>query len=378
MVGTSTSWGRRIIRGLINFNRKENGLELFMQRHDDGGIPAVTPQRGACHGIIARVSSGRLASRLKKLELPVVNISSIELPKHKFPTVANDIEASAKLAAEHFLERGFRNFGFYSSAKAEHITRHRNAFIRRLDAMDRSCAVFHGTGLGDCKLLPIAEWLAALPKPVAILAWNGGDDIIEAARLAVLSIPDEVALVSSSDDFLCEAAAVPVSGIQADGELIGFTAGMLIARLLKGAAMPDESIHIPPRGIITRLSTETLAINDPAISKAIRLIRSHFARELTVDDLARTSGIARRALERRFHQCLGVAPAQYLQSIRLNHAKHLLTETRLRMPDIAEAAGFSSAEYLARVFRNHCGTSPLRYRKNHLFITDELTASEDI
>ncbi len=334
---------------------------------------ALARGRKTWDGIVARVGSRPLARGLEKLERhgkPVVNISSVVLRGPDFPRVANDLEAAAEIAADYFLERGFRHFGFYSPVRAEYVTRQRNAFAAALAKRKHPCAVLHAAIPESRRLPRIAAWLSTLAKPVAILSWNGGEEVIEAARLVGFSVPDEVAVVGSSDDFLCEAVPVPLSAIQSDGERVGRTAGALLLSLLRGEEPPSRSIRLPPRGIVTRLSTETLAIAEPAVSGAVRLIRDRFKEDLLVDDLARAAGVARRVLERRFNQCLGISPAQYLQTIRLNHARHLLAETRMRMPEVAEASGFSSAEYFARVFRQAFDISPLRYRNEHRIPVD--------
>lgn len=65
-------------------------------------------------GVIARVGSERIARELRAKRLPVVNVSWIELNGVGFPRVSTNLVASARLAADHFLERGFRHFAYFS------------------------------------------------------------------------------------------------------------------------------------------------------------------------------------------------------------------------------------------------------------------------
>ena len=53
----------------------------------------------------------------------------------------------------------------------------------------------------------------------------------------------------------------------------------------------------------------------------------------------------------------------YLLRIRIEEAKRLLLENRLRMGEIASAVGFSNQSYFNRMFRKSCGVSPAEYRR---------------
>ena len=81
-----------------------------------------------------------------------------------------------------------------------------------------------------------------------------------------------------------------------------------------------------------------------------------------MNDVARQAGVSRRVLERQFVEMLGRAPAVEIRRVRLERAKNLLAETDLPIPDVAEAAGFGSPEYLAYALRAECGLAPLRFR----------------
>jgi LacI family transcriptional regulator len=48
--------------------------------------------------------------------------------------------------------------------------------------------------------------------------------------------------------------------------------------------------------------------------------------------------------------------------VRLDRAKHLLATTDLTVPKVAAACGFSTGHYLATVFRQETGITPLKYR----------------
>jgi LacI family transcriptional regulator len=215
-------------------------------------------------------------------------------------------------------------------------------------------------------LTGLGQWLKSLPKPVGILAWNysSGREIMFAAELAGLLVPEEVAvLCGGDDDLLCEMLHTPMSGIRVASEQIGHEAARVLDRMMRGGKPPLESVFFPPSNIITRHSTDTLAIQDRALARALSFIRENAANRIEVKDVTRHSGVSRRALEQRFMQVMRRTPAGEIRRVHLERAKRLLEETDLPIPDVAESAGYGSPEYMAGVFRSELQTTPLKYRK---------------
>ena len=97
--------------------------------------------------------------------------------------------------------------------------------------------------------------------------------------------------------------------------------------------------------------------------KALNYIRQNANKPLQVFEVSREAGVSRRVLERRFVEVLGRSPATEIRRVHLERAKQLLAETQMSIPDVAEASGFTSPEYMAIRFRMDLKTSPLRYRK---------------
>jgi LacI family transcriptional regulator len=372
LVDTSTSWGRRIHLGIHNYDRKHGGWHLFVEARGLEERLRVPPG-WECDGVIARVGSVEMAEELRALRIPVVNVSGIDLPGVEFPRVVNDLRASASSAATHFLERGFRHFAYFSLLGLGYIATHQQAFAETVTARGGDFASFATKPMAGAEpdwnldLATLGKWLKSLPKPVAVLTWNPSSarEVIYAAQVAGLLVPEEVAVLSGSDDtLLCELLPVPVSGILVAAEQVGHQAARLLDRLMQGKPAPGHAELIAPVGIVTRQSTDTLAIRNPIVVKALNFIRRNPAQPMPVNLLARHAGVSRRVLERQFMELLGRAPATEVRRVRLEHAKNLLAETDLPIPEVAEAAGFSSPEYLAYALRKHYGIAPLNYRKS--------------
>ena len=124
-------------------------------------------------------------------------------------------------------------------------------------------------------------------------------------------------------------------------------------------------MQIKPVGIVARQSTDTLAIRDAALIKALSFLRQNAGRAVQVDEVAREAGVSRRMLERRFLELMHRTPADEIRRVHLERAQRLLVETDLPMTDVAESSGFSSQAYFADIFRRHLGLTPMKYRKQN-------------
>ncbi len=372
LVDTSTSWGRGVVAGVHRYAQRGAGWHLFVEPR---GIEQRRwlPDGWKGDGIIARVGFAELASQLSELGSPIVNVSGITLPKAAFPRVVSDQTAAAELAAVHLISRGFKHFGYFSLVGLEYVAEHREAFAAALAKKGFSCKV-HAVRpqIGaepdwNLDLSRLMDWLIGLPKPVAIFTWNSSSarELIHACLQAGLSVPEEVAVLSGTDDDLfCEVSPVPISAVKLDAETIGFQAAGWLDQMMKGeTVVQDSSRFIAPLAVIDRLSTSTLAVDDPAMVRALRYIREHPDQPMQVEDIARHAGLCRRALEQRFKKVLGRSPAAELRRVRIERAVRLLQETNLSISVVAERAGFSSSEYMASVFRSHLSATPLEFRK---------------
>lgn len=96
---------------------------------------------------------------------------------------------------------------------------------------------------------------------------------------------------------------------------------------------------------------------------AIHQIEDGLLQDENVSDLANGLGITDRHLRRIFKDELGVTPIEYAQTKRLLLAKHLLTDTRLPVAEIAYASGFSSLRRFNALFRERYRLNPTLIRK---------------
>lgn len=102
---------------------------------------------------------------------------------------------------------------------------------------------------------------------------------------------------------------------------------------------------------------------DPRIAAAITRMEARIDTPEPARETARAVGLSPRRLETLFRETLGLTPAAYAQSLRLQAARRLLTDTRHPLTEIALRTGFSGQSALSRAFRQHFGTPPSALRR---------------
>ncbi|WP_306664864.1 AraC family transcriptional regulator [Streptomyces sp. Rer75] len=104
------------------------------------------------------------------------------------------------------------------------------------------------------------------------------------------------------------------------------------------------------------------AMDDPAVSHALRLLHDDPAHPWTVANLAATSGVSRATFARRFTAQVGEPPMTYLASWRVDVAADLLRETDATVGSIARKVGYANAFALSVAFKRLRGITPTEHR----------------
>jgi LacI family transcriptional regulator len=368
LIDTSCQWARQIITGINSYIRQSGSWHPFLEPHGSNQSFQL-PRNWKGDGVIADIEDGKLDDSLHRSGLPVVNISDHFQSRHGFPQISISRRDSCKLAVNYFWNQGFRNFAYINLAEDARDTENRDYFTANVREMGGQCSVYQvkrrARGVPDWNMdiRRLGQWLISLPKPVGVFSFGVGREVVHACQIYRIRIPEEVALLMISyDDVFCEASSIPVSGILHPLQEVGYKAAEMLDQLMRGKKVPKTTLFIPPLGVETRRSTDTTAIQDPALVAALHFIRAHADQPIQVSDVVKQASVSRRVLERRFLQHLGRTPADHIRHVHLERAQSLLRETNLSMPDVAEASGFGSPEYFASAFQKRLGISPLKYR----------------
>jgi LacI family transcriptional regulator len=189
--------------------------------------------------------------------------------------------------------------------------------------------------------------------------------LLEAARTAGITVPEQVAVVGVDNDLaLCEVATPNLSSARGGHYRVGFEAADLLDRLMAGDRIHGNSIVVQPNEIVVRDSSDSRGISDATVRNAMQFIREHLAESITNDDIARASGLSKTRLQIRFREALGMSLREFLTDRRLQRAENLIRSTNLTFADIAERCGFRHHEYLGYVLKRQRGVTPQYLRGN--------------
>ncbi|OGV68314.1 MAG: hypothetical protein A2283_13455 [Lentisphaerae bacterium RIFOXYA12_FULL_48_11] len=370
VVDTTDEWGRSIVRGIGNYSRACGSWRVWLWSWGRNA-PMPLPAKWDGHGIIAGVYNHDLARALSAIRKPIVNISASRIQDVNLPRVTTDIRAAACLAAEYLLDCGLRHFAYYGLHSDIYVQNYCQEFVSALGRAGCECRVFDSGGEtdpsvdSDVRQCALTSWLKALPKPVGVLAWPTlyARQVVNACRDAELNVPEQVAVLAGDEDnVLCDVCYPSLSGVALNSERIGYEAAALLERLMHGGHKPRKPVLIEPVGVVTRQSTDTLAIDDADVARAVAFIRDNVTKPIGVGDVLRSVSLSRRRLELRFRDVLGRTPAAEIRRVHLERAKQLLAETNMSVSAVAAGSGFGSSEYLSRIFKRDTGLTPHKYR----------------
>ncbi len=100
----------------------------------------------------------------------------------------------------------------------------------------------------------------------------------------------------------------------------------------------------------------------PLVQQMADLIEARFCDNLTLVELSEIMGHNANYMSVKFRQETGTTFSEYLNDIRISHAKKMLEETNLPVSTIAEECGIPDNNYFARIFKQHVGMTPTKFR----------------
>ena len=361
-----------ILLGIVKYANAHGPWSFYRTpgKHE-GILPQLEPEQA--DGIIARIPKTAWSIRKLPKNVPVITIGYREIIP-ELPQLLGDAPMIAKIAADYFLNKGFVNFG-YCGFDEMHWSRERaQSFRECIETNGHSLFLYKNLKSSKRKIWPLeqqdlAKWLKNLPKPVAVLACNDdrGQHIISACRLAGIRVPDEISVLGvDNDEFVCGLTWPPISSIVLSTEKAGFEAARLLSRMMKRKQIINESIMVRPTHVVTRQSTDIIAVEDTDVSDSMAYIQNNIHREISVGDVAQAVAVSRRTLERKFRKYLNNRSINdEIKRMRVNRIIAMLLETDLTITQIGLALGIKDLTHISRQFKEETGLPPLAYRKKY-------------
>ena len=101
------------------------------------------------------------------------------------------------------------------------------------------------------------------------------------------------------------------------------------------------------------------------IDEICSYMKTHFAEDIRLDDLASMAHLNKNYLVRQFHKIYGISPISYLIKIRMDYSKKLLTESNLPVKLVASECGYNDPSFFHSYFKKTFHMSPAEYRRQH-------------
>jgi transcriptional regulator GlxA family with amidase domain len=108
------------------------------------------------------------------------------------------------------------------------------------------------------------------------------------------------------------------------------------------------------------------ALNDPRISKALKLMQDSPQNDWTLESLASEIGMSRSVFFNRFKKLVHETPLSYLTNWRIRQAQQLLTTDNRNISEIATSVGYQSESAFNRIFKSKTGQTPAVYRRSKI------------
>jgi LacI family transcriptional regulator len=375
LVETARGFGRDLLRGIARYARLHGPWSFHITPGDyTHEVPKMKQWGGT--GIIARIPNDRIAQAVIQADLPTIalglNDEQMEegSPLANFSELSSDPQQVASLAANHLLERQFSQFAYVGLVDRAWSTRREHAFRERLSEAGFEPHVYVQPNrprdrVWEREQLYLADWIRSLPTPVGLFACNDdrGRQVLEACRLASLNVPEDVAVLGvDNDEVFCDLSDPPLSSVALNAETAGYRAAELLDGMMSGRVRKRERILVEAIGVVTRRSTEVVAVNDPDVVSALQYIRREQGRGISVLSVANEVAVSRRSLEKRFRDAIGRTILEEIQLVRLERAKRLLLETTYPISRVAEMSGFGSTGYFIQFFQSRVGETPRKFR----------------
>lgn len=323
------------------------------------------------HGVITHHATDFLIDACSKLLLPLVDLGDGPAGR-EVSKIRPDNIAVGHVGAEFFMDRKFRNFGFCGYSNLSRSTERRDGFVEALELAGNRCEVFEAEHPGDVtpswelrQTRLLSGWLRTLREETAVMACDDlcAQYVIRAAHMAGLMVPEKISVLGANNDTMqCELTEPSISSVAINAFEAGRRAAEALDQMISCERPFVVDLRVEPQGVVTRKSTDVLAMRDKNVAMALNYIREHACKGITVDQVLERVFMSRSQLEHKFRRFVGRSPQVEIRRAQVAKISELLSDTDLPLKEIAEQTGFVHVEYLCVVFKRITGETPGQFR----------------
>jgi len=374
LLDKSASYDRGLIQGIASLLNYSPNWELFLEAPN---YTAFDEKKQLSKKVLKWnpdfivMNDSRLITDFRTLQIPIFISPSIKIVHGAINILADDHKIGV-MGAKYFIDKGYKNFAFYGTDKIFWSEKRKLAFRQTIVDLKLNYFEIQADLNENWQNNPenISKLLEQFPKPIAIMACSDefGIHILESSQIAGIKVPQEIAVLGvDNDEFICNICYPPMSSIDQNPQMIGLEIAKLISLIAnERSTIPTEIIGSTFK-VITRLSSDVTAIEDPEIKKALFYIfeKTRY-QKINVDDVVASTFLSRRLLEIRFRKYLNRSILDEINRIRVETICIQLSSSKTPISVISDSFGFDSPNSFSSYFRKYKMMTPIEYRKMYL------------
>jgi transcriptional regulator GlxA family with amidase domain len=147
----------------------------------------------------------------------------------------------------------------------------------------------------------------------------------------------------------------------------------LMLNLIEARLGPRISQRVSEQFIVDRVRKDRdrqyvplrarVGVSHRGLIRVAQIMEENIEKPLSLEKIAKATGLSRRQIERLFKRDLNCVPKRYYLEMRLRRARELLLQTAMPIMDITAACGFQSPPHFSKCYRNQYGYPPSAERK---------------
>lgn len=374
----SSGYSRDLLRGIVKYAQTRKGWAFYRMPmyyrmlHGDKEIIRWA-KKWNVDAIIAQMNDIDI-KMLSNLNIPII----VQNYKDRIPGVCNltgDYIGTGRMAADYFLELGYRNFAYYGITEAVWSRERFLGYQQRLLEYGFPVSTYFArisgkVGGGETWVQDfdaIGKWLGELPESTAVFACDDyyALHVTETCKIFEIPVPDKLAVLGvDNDEMMCNISNPPLSSIVIDARNGGYMAAQVIEELIKRRISEPFNIIVPPLQVVSRNSTRKYVIQDKYVLRVVEYIVKNYMNTITVLELLDLVPLSRRVFEKRFRRDTGTSIYRFLQKYRIERFAELLLSCDRPIEDLAISCGFSDSRNISRIFSSFKGMTPSEFRRH--------------
>ncbi|RQO66561.1 hypothetical protein DBR40_22025 [Pedobacter sp. KBW01] len=373
LLQVSRVYDRDILTGITNFNKLHDKFIFFLSPpyYTDIDNGAKLIQRiidWKPDAILTNEVPG--LDKLEALDIPIIVLPFNQpLPEHI--NLRGDGNELGGLVADYFTSRGYNNFAFFGLKDFYWSVERQMGYCFSIEKLGYTVNTFlYDTQALKWEELPVklVNWLASIKTPCAIFSATDELNVplIEAAKEFGVKVPDDISIMGVDNDIMiCEMISPSLSSVGQGAIQAGFDTALALHRWLAYNEPPEGDILVGIGAIVTRNSTNALAIADEQVRKALHYIANTAPyKDISVEDVVQNTTLSRRVLEKKFKGITKTTILEEIKKKRIERIKFLLVNSDLTVKEIAWELDFRNVDNITRYFKQYTHSGLLEYRNN--------------